>query len=158
MQSAEPASRKIEVSVAQQLLRLYEDDQVLGEWPVSTSKFGEGYEEGSYKTPLGKFKVAEEFGDDQPIGTIFKSRLPIGVRDDGEDSTSDDLILSRILWLEGLDDDNANTKDRYIYIHGTNHEHDIGKPASIGCVRMKNADVVSLYEKVTVGTLVEIVA
>lgn len=154
----DPADRKIEVSVARQLLRLYEGDEVVGEWPVSTSKFGEGFEEGSFKTPLGKFRVSEEFGDDQPEGTIFKSRLPIGVLDESEDCRDQDLILSRILWLEGLEDENANTKDRYIYIHGTNHEADVGQPASIGCVRMKNPDVVALYEKVGVGTTVEIVA
>lgn len=154
----QPADRRIEVSVAQQLLRLFEDDKLVGEWPVSTSKFGEGVEEGSYKTPLGKFRVSEEFGEGAPVGTIFKSRLPIGVLDEKEEPTAEDLILSRILWLEGLDDDNANTKERYIYIHGTNHEEEIGKPASIGCVRMKNADVVSLFDRVGVGTSVEIVA
>lgn len=154
----QPSDRRIEVSVAQQLLRLFEGDQLVGEWPVSTSKFGEGFEEGSYKTPLGKFRVSEEFGDEAPVGAIFKSRIQIGVLDDSEEVTNDDMILSRILWLEGLDEDNANTKDRYIYIHGTNHEKDIGKPASIGCVRMKNTDVVTLYDKVGVGTSVEIVA
>ena len=154
----QPADRRIEVSVAHQLLRLYENEEVVGEWPVSTSKFGEGFEDGSFKTPLGKFRVSEEFGDGAPVGTIFKSRLPIGVLDEKEDPTPDDLILSRILWLEGLDEENENTKDRYIYIHGTNHEELIGQPASIGCVRMKNSDVVSLFDQVSVGTSVEIVA
>ena len=154
----QPADRRIEVSVAQQLLRLYEGSELVGEWSVSTSKFGEGFEEGSYKTPVGNFRISEEFGDGAPAGTIFKSRLPVGVLDENEEPTPDDLILSRILWLEGLDKENENTKDRYIYIHGTNHEESIGKPASIGCVRMKNEDVVSLFDQVSVGTSVEIVA
>ena len=71
-------------------------------------------------------------------------------------NVAEDMVLSRILWLEGLDEQNANTKERYIYIHGTNDEESIGEPVSIGCVRMKNADVVALYNQVGVGTEVEI--
>ena len=77
------------------------------------------------------------------------------IRFQGDDVT-EDMVLSRILWLEGLENGNANTKERYIYIHGTNDEEQIGQPVSIGCVRMKNADVVALYDQVSVGTEVEI--
>ena len=70
----------------------------------------------------------------------------------------EDLILSRILWLEGLDPENANTRDRYIYLHGTNQESLIGTPASHGCVRLSNQDIIEIYEKVAVGTPVEIIS
>ncbi len=126
-------------------------------YPVSTSKFGLGTEPGSYKTPLGRFRVAERHGEGAPLGTIFKSRQPVGLWNPG-DVTEDDYVLTRILWLEGLEEHNANTKDRYIYIHGTNQEEQIGQPASIGCVRMKNADVAALYDLVPEGVEVEIVA
>lgn len=152
-----PEQRRIEVSVSQQILRLYEADNLVSQWPVSTSRFGEGSEEGSYKTPLGRFRISEEFGAGEPERTIFKSRLPTGVLEP-DAKEEGDLVLSRILWLEGLEAGNANTKQRYIYIHGTNHEGDIGKPASIGCVRMRNADVVALHDQVGVGTPVEILA
>tara|TARA_R110002096_G_scaffold4501_26_gene21230 strand:+ start:4058 stop:4519 length:462 start_codon:yes stop_codon:yes gene_type:complete len=153
MQQSQP---KIQVSVTDQELRLMDGDQVVHSWPISTSKFGLGSEEGSFKTPLGKFRVAEEFGDDAPEGTIFKGRKPVGTWNPAE-SVDEDMVLTRILWLEGLEEQNANTKERYIYIHGTNDEEKIGEPASIGCVRMKNADVIALYDQVGVGTEVEIV-
>ncbi len=152
----QPPPRKIEISVPEQELRLVEGDQVVAAFPVSTSKFGIGSEEGSFKTPCGRFRVAERIGDGMPEGTIFRSREPIGQWDPSV-SEPGDLVLSRILWLEGLEAGNANTKDRYIYIHGTNHEGEIGQPASIGCVRMRNADVVTLFAAVEEGTAVEIV-
>lgn len=152
-----PEERKIQVNVPEQKLQLLEGDAVLGEWPVSTSKFGLGSEEGSNKTPLGKFRVSEEYGDGAPEGTIFKSREPVGQWKPG-DSVDEDMVLTRILWLEGLEEENANTKERYIYIHGTNDEDHIGEPVSIGCVRMNNADVVALYDQVTIGTEVEILS
>jgi len=90
-----------------------------------------------------------------PIGTVFKGRRPIAASVDR--SAEEDLITSRILWLDGLDENNANTKERYIYIHGTNHEHSIGQPTSNGCIRMRNADVIRLFDLVEAGVLVEIV-
>ena len=106
------------------------------------------------KTPLGQFRVAEKFGADAPVGTVFKSRAPVGFRD--EHPPDEDLILSRILWLDGLEAHNANTRDRFIYIHGTNHEHKIGEPVSHGCIRMKNADLVELFDMIEPGTPVVI--
>ncbi len=149
------SQRKIQVSVPDQELRLIEGENVVASWPVSTSRHGLGSEEGSFKTPTGKFQVCEEFGGDAPEGTIFKDRKPVGRWNAGEKS-EEDMVLTRILWLEGLEEQNANTKERYIYIHGTNDEENIGQPVSIGCVRMKNADVATLYDEVTVGTPVEI--
>ena len=84
------------------------------------------------------------------MGTIFLSRVPLGP--DDPLPPTDDLVMSRILWLDGLEDHNANTRDRYIYIHGTKHENQIGRPASHGCIRMRNADVVELFDLVDEGT------
>lgn len=125
-------------------------------YPISTSRFGLGSEPGSYKTPLGRFLISDKIGDASPLGAVFKGRLPTGdiVGEGGEE----DLILTRILWLSGLDPHNANTHDRYVYIHGTNQESLIGTPASHGCVRMRNQDVAELFDLVGEGTPLEIVA
>lgn len=89
-----------------------------------------------------------------PSGTIFRSRVPLGPEDPLP--STEDLVMSRILWLDGLDDHNANTRDRFIYIHGTRHEDKIGTPASHGCIRMRNTDVVELFELVDETTPVVI--
>ncbi|MCW0219085.1 MAG: L,D-transpeptidase [Prosthecobacter sp.] len=144
---------RLEVSVATQRLTLWEGFHLVKSWPCSTSKFGLGYTEGSNKTPLGGFVVKEKHGDNAALGTIFKARQPVGLWTPDQ-VTDDDLILSRILWLEGMEKRNANTFQRYIYIHGTNDERHIGRPASHGCVRLKNRDVVELYELTPIGTQV----
>ncbi|HWL52099.1 MAG TPA: L,D-transpeptidase [Chthoniobacteraceae bacterium] len=154
--------RKIEVDLAAQRLDLLETDASgrtsrIASYPVSTSGFGVGSEEGSLKTPLGRFEIAERIGEGAPLGAVFKSRewtgqvAPFSDRDNPED-----LVLTRILWLHGLDPDNANTRERYIYIHGTNHEETIGQPCSHGCVRMRNADMSELFGQVPQGTPVSI--
>ena len=148
-----PATR-IEISVRKQRIILKAGRKKLAEYPVSTSRFGLGSKEGSFKTPAGRFRIAEKIGDGMPIGTIFKSREP--VRSTKKLLAEDDLIMTRILWLDGLERRNANTHSRYVYIHGTNHEESLGVPARHGCVRMKNADVAELYELVKVDTPVEI--
>ena len=89
-----------------------------------------------------------------PPGTVFKSRRP--VKATRKMLAADDLIMTRILWLDGLDPANANTHDRFIYIHGTNHEEQIGQPASHGCIRMRRADLVELFDRVEIGTPVVI--
>jgi len=142
-------SPSILVSIARQTLTLIGPDFTL-EYPVSTSKFGPGTEPGSFKTPLGRFEICRKIGADAPHGAVFKGRVPTG--EIGDASNPDDLIQTRILWLDGIDPENANTRERYIYIHGTNHEETIGTPASHGCIRMRNADVADLYENVTEGT------
>lgn len=144
---------RLEVSVATQRLTLWEGFRQVKSWPCSTSKFGLGYTEGSNKTPLGGFVVKEKHGDNAALGTIFKARQPVGLWTPDQ-VTDDDLILSRILWLEGMEKRNANTFQRYIYIHGTNDERHIGRPASHGCIRLKNRDVVELYELTPIGTQV----
>ncbi|MGI8432812.1 MAG: L,D-transpeptidase family protein [Chthoniobacterales bacterium] len=145
----------IRISVRDQRLELVAGYNVLASYPVSTSRFGLGTEEGSMKTPLGRFKIGEKIGADAPAGTIFRSRIPLAPED--APPPTDDLVLSRILWLDGLEEDNANTRDRFIYIHGTNHEEEIGHPASHGCIRMKNEDLIALFDQVPVGAEVVIV-
>ena len=148
------ASKVVYISVPDQRLTLREGQEVIRSYPVSTSQFGLGAEEGSMKTPLGRFRIAEKIGSDTPVGTVFRSRVPVDPAE--EFAPTDDLVMSRILWLDGLEDHNANTRDRYIYIHGTNQEDKIGQPASHGCVRMKNADLVELFELLEVDTPVVI--
>ncbi|SKB09164.1 L,D-transpeptidase catalytic domain [Prosthecobacter debontii] len=154
MITSEPLLRpRIEVSVGTQHLALWNGFHQVKSWPCSTSKFGLGYTEGSNKTPLGGFVIREKHGHGAPAGTIFKSREPVGLWTP-EIETADDLILSRILWLEGVEKRNANTYKRYIYIHGTNDVRHIGRPASHGCVRLANESVIELFDLVTVGTSV----
>ena len=143
-------SLRLEVSIATQRLQLWDGFQLVKEWPCSTSKFGIGVVEGSQKTPLGRFAVKEKHGTGQPSGTIFKARVPVG-QWRGE-ALHDDLVLTRILRLDGLEPHNANTFARYIYIHGTNDEPKVGQPASHGCVRLKNAEMIELYDLVPEGT------
>ena len=148
------AQAKIDISVSKQRLTLKLGRKKVGEYPVSTSRFGLGTEEGSLRTPTGRFRIAEKIGDGLPQGTVFKSRRP--VKATKKLLQTEDLIMTRILWLDGLDPENANTHERFIYIHGTNHEESIGKPVSHGCIRMKNADLLELYKLVDVDTPVAI--
>lgn len=145
---------KIQISVRDQRLTLKSGRKKVAAYPVSTSRFGLGSKEGSFKTPTGKFRIAEKIGDGMPAGTVFKSRRP--VKATKKMLREDDLVMTRILWLDGLEPRNANTHDRYVYIHGTNHEEEIGTAASHGCVRMKNDDVLKLFDRVAEGTPVEI--
>jgi lipoprotein-anchoring transpeptidase ErfK/SrfK len=148
---------RIFVHVPSQTLDLLNDAGLLvRRYACSTAANGLGFEPGSNTTPTGRFRVAEMHGDGAEPGTIFKSRVATGEFGDEDDDT--DHVQTRILWLEGLDPENANTKDRYIYIHGTNAESKLGVPASHGCVRLSNSDVVDLYEQVDVGTEVVIAA
>lgn len=145
--------KKIAISISNQFLTVIDKNSKI-HFPISSAKNGIGYQEGSFCTPLGYFKIAEKHGFSAPINTIFKGRKPIG-NWQGE-ALEKDLILTRILWLDGLESKNKNTKERYIYIHGTNQEELIGKPASCGCIRMLNKDIIKLYDLVSVGSIVEI--
>ena len=118
----------IEVSIRDQQLTLIRDGRALKSYPISTSRFGLGTEPGSLKTPLGRFRIGEKIGHNAKPGTIFKARVALGPNDPLPDT--EDFITSRILWLEGLEEHNFNTRDRYIYIHGTKHENTIGRPDS----------------------------
>jgi len=144
---------RIEISIPRQELRLYDGDTLLADWPVSTARAGTGSEPGSLRTPTGRFRICEKIGDGAPEGAVFRSRIPTG---EFHGPPEEDLVQTRILWLDGLEPHNANTRDRYIYIHGTNHEDDIGKPSSHGCIRMRNRDVIALFDRVEPDTPVEI--
>lgn len=146
--------KNIHISIRDQRLTLMEDEIPIRNYPVSTSRFGIGTEEGSMKTPTGRFRVAEKIGGGLPSEAVFQSRVPLKPGD--QLPPTEDLVMSRILWLDGLDEHNANTRDRFIYIHGTKHEDKIGRPASHGCVRMRNIDVVDLFELVDEGAHVTI--
>lgn len=148
------ARAKIDISIGAQSLTLKRGNKVLRSYPVSTSRFGLGFEEGSMKTPLGHFRVGKMIGHGMPSGTIFQARVPL--KQDDPLPETEDLVTSRILWLDGLEEENANTRERFIYIHGTKHEDRIGNPDSHGCIRMRNADVIELFELVDEGTAVVI--
>lgn len=146
---------KIEVSVPEQRLALFKEGRLFKTYPVSTSKFGVGDDKGSYKTPLGRMEVAEKIGDGKPLGAVFKSREWTGevLR---PNAPGRDPIVSRILWLHGLENRNKNAYSRCIYIHGTTEENKVGEEASYGCVRMKSRDIAELFDHVGWGTEVEI--
>ncbi len=147
---------QVVISVPEQRMALLEDGAVLATYPVSTSKFAIGDGPGSRGTPLGELEIAEKIGGSAPLGAVFKDR-----RRTGEvllpDAPGRDPIVTRILWLRGREAQNANAHGRYIYIHGTPEERNIGRPASYGCIRMRSTDVIQLYEVVGEGARVSIV-
>ena len=148
---------KIRVHVPSQTLDLINDSgEIIRCYAISTSRFGVGSEPGSYKTPKGRFRIAEKVGDGAEPGEIFISRERTG--NFGKEDDPSDHVQTRILSLDGLDPGNANTRERYVYIHGTNAESQLGTPASHGCVRMNNLDVIDLYDRVAAGAEVEIIA
>jgi len=140
------------VEVSHQRVDLIRDGAVTHSWRVSTSQFGLGTQEGSFQTPIGRFRICEKIGDSAPLWSIFKSRVRTG--EIASHGGNEDLVLTRILWLEGIDPENANTKSRYIYFHGTNREDLIGTPASHGCIRLRNSEMVELFDLVKEGVSV----
>jgi lipoprotein-anchoring transpeptidase ErfK/SrfK len=152
-QSAD-AAYSIVIDCTLQLLRLFEGKDLIFEALISTSRFGPGFEPGSCKTPTGHFRIHQKIGDGATIGTVFENCVP--VTESINWSRTEDAITSRILWLDGIDLENANTKERYICIHGTNEENLIGRPVSHGCIRMRNKDVIRLYQLVDIDTSVKI--
>ncbi len=134
---------------------VFEHGVEVARYDVSTSKFGLGDRPGSYATPLGAMQVAQKIGGNQPSGMKFKSRRPTGeiVK---PNAPGRDPIVTRILWLRGLEAQNRRAYDRGIYIHGTAEEYTIGTPASYGCIRMRSRDVIALYNKIEVGARVEV--
>jgi len=143
------------ISLDDQNLKVIQGDCCIREFAISTAVMGMGFAKDSYRTPTGRFRVCARIGAGEPGGTIFKCRVPVGLWQPGE-APEEDLILSRILRLEGLDAANSNTLERCIYLHGTNREDLLGQPASHGCVRLGNADVIELFDMVSIGDLVVI--
>ena len=154
--AAPDKQHQIVVSTREQKLALLDRGNVLATYPVSTSKFGLGDWRGSRFTPLGKLVIAQKIGDNAPSGAVFKDRRPTG-EIVAPDSPGRDPIVTRILWLRGLEAQNANAFSRDIYIHGTPEERTIGTPASYGCIRMRSRDIINLYEIVGPGAEVAIV-
>jgi lipoprotein-anchoring transpeptidase ErfK/SrfK len=155
----------IRISIAQQLLTLFDEaGRVLGSYPVSTASRGAGELRGSYCTPRGKHIVRARIGAGQPENTVFVGRRPSGEiysPELGAVFPERDWILSRILWLSGCEPERnrlgcVDTMRRYIYIHGSPDTAPIGTPGSHGCIRMRNADILELFDRIPVSTPVEI--
>src|SRR6516162_11664710 len=154
--AAPDTQHHIVISTRDQKLALLDRGNLIAAYRVSTSKFGLGDRPGSKSTPLGQLQIAEKIGDNAPPGAVFKDR-----RRTGEvvlaNSPGRDPIVTRILWLRGLERQNANAFTRDIYIHGTPEEWRIGLPASYGCIRMRSRDIINLYDIVGIGAAVTIV-
>ena len=147
-------------SIETQTLLVCEKDTVIGRYDASTSRFGKGIRENSFKTPLGLHRIKEKIGSGAPLGRIFKGRKDTGI-DWDKVSIEDNLILTRILRLEGLEEGinkgtGVDSYGRYIYIHGTNREDLVGTPLSHGCLALRNSDILRLFDIVREGTLVYI--
>ncbi len=145
----------VEVSVPDQRMVVFRDGVRIREYPVSTSKFGLGDGRGSKQTPLGNLQIAKKIGANAPAGAVFKSRKRTG-EVLPPNAPGRDPIVTRILWLKGLESQNENAYSRYIYIHGTPEENRIGTPASYGCIRMKSQDIIDLFNVVGTGAKVRI--
>lgn len=149
-------SSEIIISVRDQKLMLVQNGGKVVTYPVSTSMFGLGDSWGRMTTPLGYFAVEEKIGGDAPVGAVFHNR-----RLTGEvlqpNAPGRDPVITRIIWLRGLEAQNAHAYHRCIYIHGTPQEKTIGQPASYGCIRMKSSDITALYDRVPPGALVQII-
>jgi lipoprotein-anchoring transpeptidase ErfK/SrfK len=146
---------RIVVSIPEQRLALLDNGALIATYPISTSRFTIGDAPGSRGTPLGELEIAKKIGGGAALGTVFKDRRPTG-EVLVPDAPGRDPIVTRILWLRGLEARNANAYGRYIYIHGTPEERNIGRPASFGCIRMRSRDVIQLYDIVGWGARVTI--
>jgi hypothetical protein len=144
------------ISVPDQRLAVVCDGELVARFPVSTSRFGTGDNFYSYKTPLGDLKVCDKIGGNLPPGAVIHHRAATGevlpVNAPGRDP-----IVTRVIWLDGLESQNKNARGRGIYIHGTPQEWTIGKPMSWGCIRMRSQDVIKFYNEIPVGTVVSII-
>ena len=147
---------RVVISVKDQRLALLDRETPVAVYPVSTSKYGIGDWQGSYRTPLGELEIAQKIGDGMPPGTVFKDRRRTG-EIVGVNAPGRDPIVTRIIWLRGLEWQNANAFRRDIYIHGTPEERNIGLPVSYGCVRMRSTDLIQLYDVIGRGARVTIV-
>lgn len=152
---ATDVEHSIVVSVPDQSMVVMQNGVPIARYAVSTSKYGLGDSNGRYTTPLGNLEVAQKIGDNAPMGAVFKGRHWTGEVLQ-PNAWGRDPIVTRILWLRGLDSNNRNAYSRGIYIHGTPVENLIGRPASYGCIRMRSRDVVRLFDTVGVGARISI--
>ena len=149
------ASPAVVVSVPDQKLAVVDNGVAVAQFPISTSKFGLGDRPGSYATPLGFLEIAAKIGANAPLGAVFKARRMTG-EILSPNARGRDPIVTRILWLRGLERRNARAFARNIYIHGTPVETLIGRPASYGCIRMRSRDVAALFSSIDVGTKIAV--
>ncbi|MGI8603346.1 MAG: L,D-transpeptidase [Verrucomicrobiales bacterium] len=147
--------KEVVVSVREQRVAVLREGKALCVYPCSTSKFGLGDRRGTFATPTGKLAVARKIGGGAPPGMVFKSRRPTGEVLPAN-APGRDPIVTRIIWLRGLQSQNRQAYGRCIYIHGTPEECALGRPASYGCVRMCSHDIIDLFNLVDVGTPVRI--
>ena len=150
------------VNITEQKMYHIKEKEIVKTYVISSSSYGVGNKVGSNKTPIGLHKVKQKFGEETPIngkmiGRVFYGDIATIYTDNTKSKTDD--VCSRILWLVGLEEglnkgEGIDSYNRYIYIHGTSEEGRLGKPASHGCIRMKNKEVIELYEKIKIGTLV----
>jgi len=166
----EKSDVRLVINIAQQTLTLYKYDKEMTHYTVSTAKNGIGSQQDSGCTPLGNHIIAAKIGGSEPMNAVFVGRKPTGEvysAELGKLHPERDWILSRILWLSGLEEGlnkgsnthgGCDTYQRYIYIHGTPDSEPMGVPLSHGCIRMRNEDILELYEQVTEGVAVTIVA
>lgn len=153
-----PSARHLLVSISEQTLFVVDGDELSTSYQVSTSSKPPSNIDGSGGTPIGLHRIREKIGNGAVLGEVFKGRVSIGKRYEDLEPADQrpNLITTRILWLEGLEPDfnkgeNCDSYSRFIYIHGTNHEDKIGRPASGGCVQLKNTEMLALYDSVEAG-------
>ena len=159
------AQQVVLIDVTKQELLWIENNQIAGRWIISTAEAGIGSRKGSNQTPLGVHRLAQKIGDGAQLGTVFKARQNTGrvakiLTAPGARSGVDN-VTTRVMWLDGLEPGlnkggAVDSYQRFIYIHGTDEEGRLGAPASHGCIRMRNQDVVDLYDRVREDTLVVI--
>ena len=156
---------KIDITIATQQLDLLDDDgRIIRQYRISSAKNGTGQENGSFCTPLGKHIIRAKIGAGQPVNTVFIKRRPTGeiyTPQLAQQFPKRDWILTRILWLCGCEPGfnrfgSVDTMRRYIYIHGTPDSVEMGKPGSIGCIRMRNSDLLELFDTINTGIRVDI--
>ena len=159
--SIEPTPHAVYVSIREQKLYQFFCKELRQMYTISTSRKPPSCKEDSLGTPLGLHRIEEKIGADAPKGMVFKARAQQGRSYDqmNADENKPNLITSRILWLKGLEDGmnagkGCDTYKRFIYMHGTNHEQNLGSPDSHGCVLLFNDKIIKLFEEIPVGTLV----
>jgi len=147
---------QVVISVRDQKLAVVRDGELVDRYPISTSRFGTGDNFSSYKTPLGELRVCDKIGEDLSPGAVIRHRsatgevLPVNV-------PGRDPIVTRVIWLDGLEPQNRNARSRGIYIHGTPEERTIGMPTSWGCIRMRSKDVIKVFDELPIGAVVSII-
>ncbi len=159
------ANKRITIDLSSQKLYLYQGQELMASYAVSTSKEGAGEEMGSGCTPRGLHRIRIKIGEGEPVNSVFVARRPTGEiynSELGQQYPERDWILTRILWLTGLEPGrnsggNIDTLRRFIYIHGCPDSEPMGIPLSHGCVRMRNQDLLDLFQRVDTATIIEIV-